>query len=134
MRTHPAGYKIIAAVEGESVDKYIYGMYRSEVEPKIPRHSHSSKSFALLQKPIAEIKISSAYNGFEKEIVRVKAVSAKAYSKHIYEVNLVKDEGFSFDFAGYTHETQLGRFHSLTIDGKITRLYTSVNFLHSRNK
>jgi hypothetical protein len=48
-------------------------------------------------------------------------------------MKLTKDVG-NFNFEKYTDITQLGRFYSLTINEKTTRLYTSVNFLVKSNK
>ena len=64
----------------------------------------------------------------------MRAVSTKSISNYIYEVRLVKDEGFNFEFKGITSIDQLGRFYSLTMDSKITRLYTTVNFLADKSK
>lgn len=36
-------------------------------------------------------------------------------------------------YLGYSDIRQLGQYYSLTIDGKITRLYTAVNFLNPEN-
>lgn len=36
-------------------------------------------------------------------------------------------------FEGYSDVKQLGRFYSLTINNKTTRLYTAVNFIHKTN-
>ena len=39
-----------------------------------------------------------------------------------------------FAFTKYQEINQLGRYYSITLNGKITRLYTSVNFLVGENK
>jgi hypothetical protein len=67
-------------------------------------------------------------------VVKVKVVQINEISKHIFEMKLMKDEGFNFIYKGYSHESQLGRFYSLTVAHKITRLFTTVNFLNKRNK
>ena len=38
-----------------------------------------------------------------------------------------------FEYIGYQHVHQLGRFFSLTLNKKVTRLYTNVGFLSERN-
>lgn len=40
---------------------------------------------------------------------------------------------FNFKFNKYTDIRQLGRFYSLTLNKKVTRLYTMVNFLNIEN-
>lgn len=102
VRNHPAGFKIVEPLRGEQVDKYMYGMDRSALDSSIPKHSHSAKSLELVGSPKAEIAIPSVFNGFDKDIVSVKAVSVKAISKHVYELRLVKAEGFNFEYQGYS--------------------------------
>ena len=38
-----------------------------------------------------------------------------------------------FQYVGYSDVHQLGRFFSLTLNKKVTRLYTNVGFLDARN-
>ena len=38
-----------------------------------------------------------------------------------------------FEYIGYQYVHQLGRFFSLTLNKKVTRLYTNVGFLDKRN-
>jgi hypothetical protein len=64
----------------------------------------------------------------------VRAIATKSISNNIYEVRLVKKDGFNFRFNGVTNLTQLGRFYSLTKDEKVTRLYTAVNFMANKSK
>lgn len=63
-RDHPVGYQVIKTVRGRSVDRFLYGMYTSEKTPKLPIHSHSFKSLALLDYPIAKIAIPEVYDNF----------------------------------------------------------------------
>jgi len=56
-RDHPIGYQVIKTVKGRSVDRFLYGMYTSEKTPSLPNHSHSLRSLALLDRPIAKIVI-----------------------------------------------------------------------------
>lgn len=60
---HPIGHKIIESVRDREVDRYMYGMYRSEREPQIPTNNHGHKAFSLLGKPIAKLDINSVYTG-----------------------------------------------------------------------
>jgi len=52
----------------------------------------------------------------------------------IYEMHLSKKSGNPFSFSKYQNVNQLGRYHSITLNGEVTRLYTSVNFLTTDNK
>lgn len=52
-------------------------------------------------------------------------------SSNIYELKLKGKE--SIVFKGYTDVCQLGKHFALTIDDKITRLYTVMGFLHPKN-
>ncbi len=72
---HPAGYRIIEAIAGRDVDRFIYGMYGVESFPEIWTHNHSFKSLSLLGKPIGRINIQSVYDGFEKYHQKVKVKS-----------------------------------------------------------
>lgn len=56
---------MIESVKNKEIDRYIYGMYSSEAMPEIPKHSHSSKFFALLDTPVSKISISNPFIGFE---------------------------------------------------------------------
>lgn len=54
------------------------------------------------------------------------------YSK-IYEIYVTPtDKPISYE--GYDSLLQIGRFYSLTVNNKVTRLYTAVNFLQPSNK
>lgn len=49
-------------------------------------------------------------------------------SDHIYAIYLVgKDKGFQYK--GYESLTQIGKYYTVTLSTKTTRLYTLVNFL-----
>lgn len=61
--THPAGYQIIESVKNREIDRFIYGMFRTEKHPFLPASSHSYKSFELLGKPVAKIDIPSPFEG-----------------------------------------------------------------------
>ena len=47
-------------------------------------------------------------------------------------MKLKKKEGM-FKYRGYVSLSQIGRYYALNADDKITRLYTSVAFLHPSN-
>jgi hypothetical protein len=96
--SHPGGNKLIDSAKGHEVDKFIYGIYASVQYPNVPRHSHSYKSMDLLGKPFAKISIPSAFNGFDKQIVKVGISSIKKLSRksHIIEIKVYKNEGFDF--------------------------------------
>jgi hypothetical protein len=48
-------------------------------------------------------------------------------------MNLKKKEGPPFSYMKYRSINQLGRYFSLTLNDKVTRLYTTVNFLLEDN-
>jgi hypothetical protein len=58
-----------------------------------------------------------------------KCISEKT---QIYSFGVVPETG-SISYLGYRDPRQLGQYYSFTINGKTTRLYTSVNFLNVRN-
>lgn len=78
-RHHPVGYQVIKTVKGRSVDRFLYGMYTSEKTPILPIHSHSLKSLALLDPPIARLVIPEVYDHFD-EVLNVKITSEKLMS------------------------------------------------------
>lgn len=39
----------------------------------------------------------------------------------------------NYEFKGYESLSQIGKYYTLTINEKKTRLYTMVNFLHKKN-
>ena len=97
--------------------------------------SHSFRSFTLLGDPVARLSISSTFEGYdmtevECEIPKVHMISQKG---SIYQINLKKRYGSQFKFTGYRDITQLGRYFSITLNDKVTRLYTTVNFLVEEN-
>lgn len=47
-------------------------------------------------------------------------------------MGLLKEKG-EFTFTGYSEVSQLGQYYSLTMNKKITRLYTVVNFITRQN-
>ena len=51
----------------------------------------------------------------------------------IYQINLEKKEGEPFSYLKYRDITQLGRYFGITLNDKVTRLYTTVNFLVEEN-
>ena len=59
--------------------------------------------------------------------VNISSISPICEKSQIYQIN------FSLKgilrFKGYETLAQLGRFYYLTINNKVTRLYTAVNFL-----
>ena len=64
---HPGGFQVIESVKNREVDRYIYGMYTSELLPEVPIHSHSFKAFSILSSPIAKIVIQPVFSGYMQE-------------------------------------------------------------------
>lgn len=65
----------------------------------------------------------------ECNIPEVRLISEKG---SIYQLNLTKKEG-TFTFLKYKYITQIGRYFTITLNDKVTRLYTTVNFLVAEN-
>lgn len=110
-------------------------MYAPEELPNIPIYSHSYKCMTLVGDPIAKINIPSVWKGFDEEeqsvfLYKMKIINEK---ERIHEMYLSKLGG-NFGFNKYTQLSQIGRYHSLTLNNKMTRLYTCVNFLVGENK
>jgi hypothetical protein len=63
----------------------------------------------------------------------LRGITTVSEKGQIYQVDLEATSGEDFEFLGYSDIRQLGRFYSLTLNKKITRLYTSVGFLDTRN-
>lgn len=100
----------------------------------MPIWSHSYKSFTLLDAPVARLQIPPTFEGLgivevECEPPVVRCICEKG---RIYQINLRRKEG-AFRFLGYTEVAQIGRYFSLSLNDKVTRLYTTVNFLVQEN-
>lgn len=61
---HPGGKKVIQTILGREVDRFLYGMYSSELLPSIPPHSHSVGALSLLKEPVMKISIPPPYRNF----------------------------------------------------------------------
>lgn len=133
---HPVGYQVVNSVKNKEMDRYLYGMYTSETSPGLPLNSHSFKSMDLLGEPIGVLSVQSPYAGFSEQPmdVQLKSVSLVSERGKIYQLKVVpKNVSQDLSFSGYSDVAQLGRYFSLSLNNKVTRLYTSVNFLDSRN-
>lgn len=64
--------------------------------------------------------------------VTLEHMAMPCKSNLIYAPYLVSQEK-SFIYQGYSDLSQLGKYYSLTIQNKKTRLYTLVNFIHVSN-
>jgi hypothetical protein len=109
-------------------------MYSAELLPKLPPHSHSAFSLQLVGKPIAKLYTPPTYAGLRNEIIEAEVRYKACISEktQIFALGIVP----RFDkvrYLGYRDVRQLGQYYSLTIIKKITRIYTSVNFLNPRN-
>ena len=84
--------------------------------------------------PIAKLVTPPTYSGINFEvndgvIQFMRCISEKT---QIFSIGIVQKH-VPLVFFGYSDVRQLGQFYSLTIDNKITRLYTAVNFLSLAN-
>jgi hypothetical protein len=71
VKHHPGGQKVINSILGREVDRFLYGMYSSELVPEVLPHSHSTGALTLLRDPLIKIAIPSPYQGFQDSIVTV---------------------------------------------------------------
>ena len=87
---HPCGYRIIEAVKGMDMDRFMYGMYPADRFPLIPANSHGYKSFSLMDDPLAKINIPGIYLWLESEKIEVElsSVVSVSASSSIYELRL----------------------------------------------
>jgi len=88
VKNHPAGYKIVEGIKHRDFDRYLYGMYRSEREPRIPEHVHGYKVLTMVGEPIAKIKIPQLYKNLERDygevaINRITTISERGSIYHL---------------------------------------------------
>ena len=83
-----------------------------------------------METPVARIDIMPTFEGFDTTEVECNRPDLIVISEKggIYQMNLTKKHG-DFKFLKYRYVTQLGRYFGLTLNDKVTRLYTTVNFL-----
>ena len=74
------------------------------------------------------------YEGIDLEVCggKIKFMNCISEKTQIYSIGIVQ-EYHPMRFLGYSDIRQLGQYYSLTINGKVTRLYTAVNFLNAAN-
>lgn len=133
-RVHPGGYKVIEFVLGREVDRFIYGMYSAELYPNIPAYSHSAYCMQLVGNPIAKLITPPTYSGFLSEVTigKIKYVHCMSEATQIYSIGVCQKYK-SLKYLGYKDLRQLGQYHSFSIEDKVTRMYTVLNFLNASN-
>jgi hypothetical protein len=72
IKHHPGGQKVISSILGREVDRFLYGMYSSELCPEVLPHSHSTAALTLLHHPVLKIATPSPFNDFSDSMVAVK--------------------------------------------------------------
>lgn len=90
VRLHPIGFKIVESVMDRELDRYLYGMYRSQRMNFISTNVHSYKALNLVGKPVGKIDVPSVYTGLEDDFVEVKIQKVRELSLKgdIYEITL----------------------------------------------
>ena len=85
--------------------------------------------------PVAKLDILPTFEGFDHPEVECKIPKVHLLSEKgcIYQINLQKKSGTPFKFLRYRDVTQIGRYFGLSLNDKVTRLYTTVNFLVEEN-
>ena len=133
-KEHPGGFKVIELVKGREVDRFIYGMYSVELYPELAPISHSADSMQKIGLPIAKLVCPPTYSGINEEfnVGTIRYLNCISTKTQIYAIGIVQ-KYIPIVYQGYTDIRQLGQYYSLTINGKITRLYTAVNFLALSN-
>lgn len=92
---HPGGQKVISSILGREVDRFLYGMYSSELVPEVPPHSHSTGALVLLREPIYKVTIPPTFKGFDDGPAAVSVQFMNEISKQskIYFVGLAAARG-----------------------------------------
>lgn len=93
--------------------------------------SHSLDSINLAGPPIAALAITPTYEMQELTTVRISQMFCHDKNGIIHTIYFELPPGSHF--RGYTDLTQIGQYYSLTVNKKLTRLYTAVNFLQAAN-
>jgi hypothetical protein len=114
---HPGGSRVIETVIGREVDRFLFGMYSSELLPSLGPHSHSANCLRLAGRPFAQLVVAPTFDGFTTSIVKgricfVRVVSEKT---QIYQLGLRMSQK-QMSFRGYTDLQQLGQYYSVTAD------------------
>ena len=109
-------------------------MYSVELYPQLAPFSHSGNAMQKIGNPIAKLVTPSTYSGIKYEVNdgMIKYMNCISVKTQIYSIGIVQ-RFMPLVFLGYSDLRQLGQYYSLTINGRITRLYTSVNFLTLEN-
>ena len=104
-------------------------------DPSVPTNKHSLNVLDLLGEPVAKLNIPSIFKNLDRDYcdVILSQITCISEKGQIYLVEFESEDMIPFEYRGYSKVEQLGRFYSLTLNKKITRLYTSVGFLHQRN-
>lgn len=92
---HPGGQKVINTILGREVDRFLYGMYSSELCPEVQSHSHSTGVLTLLKEPVFKIGIPPPFKDFPDGMMGVKVQFMNEVSKktRIYVLGLVTARG-----------------------------------------
>jgi hydroxymethylpyrimidine pyrophosphatase-like HAD family hydrolase len=91
---HPGGHKVISSILGREVDRFLYGMYSSELVPEIPPHSHSTGALTLLREPVLKIVTPSPFKDFsEATAVKIQFMNEVSKNSKIYVVGLAATRG-----------------------------------------
>ena len=84
--------------------------------------------------PIAKLITPPTYDGFEYDVsqMQIQYSSCVAKKTQIYHIGLTQ-RFKPLKYLGYSDLRQLGQYYTFSTVNGITRLYTSVNFLHTAN-
>jgi hypothetical protein len=95
IKHHPGGQKVINSIVGREVDRFLYGMYSSELVPEVLPNSHSTGALALLREPLIKIVTPCPYKGFHDSLVEVQVQFMNQVSKKnkIFVIGLIPLKG-----------------------------------------
>ena len=115
---HPCGYRIIESIKYRDFDRYLYGMYRTERDPKVPTNKHSFKALTLVGDPVAKLSIPPIYKNLDRDYceVMLNRITVISQKGQIYLIELETADMMPFEYLGYSSVQQLGRFYSLTLN------------------
>jgi hypothetical protein len=81
---------------GREVDRFLFGMYSSELFPELQSYSHSAVCLQLIGNPIARLTVPYPFSGFTSEVFRVKISEVEVVSSktQIYALGLASLDTF----------------------------------------